>query len=107
MENIDFATLINTFIEYIVSIGKQVNDLPGGLAFALGLVTWFLVEQALRRILSWVRWLILIGAIVGLGYTLPLILNELIDRGALPFFGEEELMAEPAEPSLSVELTGQ
>lgn len=107
MENIDFATLIQTLVDYIISIGRQVNDLPGGLAFALGLVTWFLVEQVLRRILSWVRWLILIGAIVGLGYTLPLILNELIDRGALPFFGEETVTAEPTEPNLGQDMLNQ
>ena len=95
MENIDFATLINAMVDYIISIGKQVNDLPGGLAFALGLVTWFLVEQVLRRILSWVRWLVLIGAIIGLGYTLPRILNELIDRGILPFFNEETVTTAP------------
>lgn len=90
MENIDLGTIINTLTQWVISIGGQVNELPGGLAFALGLVTWFAVEQILRRILSWMRWLILIGVIVGLGFTVPYILNQFLGMGGLPSFGGEQ-----------------
>ena len=90
MENIDLGSIIQTLTSWVISIGGQVNDLPGGLAFALGLVTWFVVEQILRRILSWMRWIILIGVIVGLGFTLPYLLNQLIEMGGLPAIGGEQ-----------------
>ena len=89
MENMDLATIIQTLIDWVVAIGKQVNQLPGGLAFALGLVTWFAVEQVLRRILNWMRWLILVGVIVGLGFTVPYILNQFFQVAGPSIFGEE------------------
>lgn len=100
MESLDLSTLIQTLIDYVVNIGTQVNDLPGGLAFALGLVTWFVVEQVLRRILSWMRWLILIGVIVGLGFTVPYIFNEFFSRAGVPTLGGETLEQTDLVPDL-------
>ena len=89
MENMDLATIVQTLINWVVVIGKQVNQLPGGLAFALGLVTWFAVEQVLRRILNWMRWLILVGVIVGLGFTVPYILNQFFNLAGPAILGQE------------------
>ena len=89
MENMDLATIIQTLIDWVVNIGRQVNDLPGGLAFVLGLVTWFVVEQILRRILNWMRWVILVGVIVGLGFTVPYVLSQFFSRAEPTVLGQD------------------
>jgi len=99
LELFDFPTLIQSLIDFIVSVGQQVNDLPGGLAFTLGLVTWFVVEQILRRLMSWVRWLILAGAVVALGYTVPYIYEQVFSRAELPEVPGLDLSPEDLQPS--------
>lgn len=84
MENIDFQGFIKTLTDWVMSVAKSVNDLPGGTAFAFGLLTWFLVEQVLRRMSSWLRWLVLFGVVAGLGYTLPYLFGELFDQVEMP-----------------------
>ncbi len=80
----DFGTLISTLTSWVVSIGGTVNNLPGVVAFGLGLFTWFLVEQILRRVVAGLRWLILIGALAGLGLTVPYMLSLVFERGGEP-----------------------
>lgn len=77
----DFVTVTQTLIKWGVSIGSTVNDLPGTVAFGLGLFTWFAIEQILRRIMSWMRWVIVIGVLAGLGLSVPYIAGLMIDRG--------------------------
>jgi uncharacterized membrane protein YjdF len=79
MENL--GTLTTTLTEWIVNIGGTVNDLPGVAAFGLGLFTWFMAEQILRRLVSGLRWIILIGALAGLGLTAPYMLSLVFERG--------------------------
>ena len=67
----DFITLIEQLTAFVVRVGQTVNDMPGTLAFGLGLFTWFAVEQILRRVMTGLRWLILIGALAALGLSLP------------------------------------
>lgn len=103
MDFTDFNALIQPLVTFVVSMGEEVNALPGGLAFTLGLFTWFVVEQILRRLFSWLRWAILAAAIVGLGYTLPRIVNEFFDRATLPPLNGDVLRPEmllPDEPQL-------
>lgn len=80
----DFSTIVSTLTNWIVSIGSTVNDLPGVAAFGLGLFTWFMAEQILRRIVSSLRWIILIGALAGLGLTVPSMLGAMLERGGTP-----------------------
>lgn len=80
----DFGTLISTLTSWVIGIGGTVNDLPGVVAFGLGLFTWFLVEQILRRVVAGLRWLILIGALAGLGLTVPYMLSLIFERGGEP-----------------------
>ena len=80
----DFATIISTLTNWIVNIGATVNDLPGVVAFGLGLFTWFMAEQILRKIVSSLRWIILIGALAGLGLTAPQLLGMIFERGGAP-----------------------
>ncbi|MEP5760715.1 MAG: hypothetical protein ABJ327_15675 [Litoreibacter sp.] len=72
------ASLLTT---WIVGIGSTVNDLPGVVAFGLGLFTWFTAEQILRRLVSGLRWVILIGVLAGLGLTVPHMLGLMFERG--------------------------
>ncbi|GAB5445502.1 hypothetical protein [Gymnodinialimonas sp.] len=77
----DFATLIQSLTDWIVRIGSSVNDLPGTVAFGLGLFTWFAVEQILRRVMSGLRWVIIVGAIVALGLSVPYLAALMLDAG--------------------------
>jgi hypothetical protein len=77
----DVSTIISTLTGWVLSIGGQVNDLPGTVAFGLGLFTWFAVEQVLRRILSGMRWVILAGVLAGLGLSAPYLLGLMFERG--------------------------
>lgn len=80
----DFSTVISTLSSWIVNIGSTVNDLPGVAAFGLGLFTWFMAEQILRRIVSSLRWIILVVALAGLGLTVPNMLSLMFERGGNP-----------------------
>lgn len=80
----DFATVTTTLINWVVSIGSTVNDLPGTVAFGLGLFTWFMVEQILRRIMSWMRWVIVVGVLAGLGLSMPYLAQLVWERGGTP-----------------------
>lgn len=77
----DFGTLMQGLTDWVVQIGTSVNALPGTLAFALGLFTWFAVEQVLRRVMSGMRWVILVGAVVALGFTIPYLASLMFDFG--------------------------
>lgn len=77
----DFVSLIQALTDWIVRIGSTVNDLPGTVAFALGLFTWFAVEQILRRVMSGLRWIIIVGAIAALGLSVPYVASLMLDRG--------------------------
>lgn len=78
----DFATLAQGLIDWVARIGSTVNDLPGTLAFGLGLFTWFAVEQILHRVMNGLRWVVVIGALAALGLAVPQVANLMLDRGA-------------------------
>lgn len=80
----DFATLTTVLIDWAVRIGSTVNDLPGSVAFALGLFTWFLVEQILRKVMTYLRWVVLVGVLAGLGVSLPYLGSLILERGDTP-----------------------
>ena len=80
----DFATVISTLTNWVVNLGTAVNDLPGTVAFGLGLFTWFAVEQILRRIMSGLRWIILAGVLAGLGLSIPYLAGLMFERGGPP-----------------------
>lgn len=73
----DFGEIIEALTGYIIATGEKVDEMPGLYAFGLGLLTWFMVEQIIRRISTAMRWVILVGAIVGLGLSLPHLVDAL------------------------------
>lgn len=74
----ELTEVVSVLTDKIVEVGGQVDDMPGLHAFGLGLMTWFIVEQILRRIMSWMRWAIIIGAIAGLGLSMPWLSDQLV-----------------------------
>lgn len=80
----DLTTIISTLTTWVTTIGTTVNDLPGTVAFGLGLFTWFTVEQILRRIMSGMRWIILAGVLAGLGLSIPYLAGLMFERGGAP-----------------------
>lgn len=77
----DFGTLVQSLTDWVVQIGSSVNELPGTVAFGLGLFTWFAVEQILRRMVSSLRWVIIVGAIIALGLSIPYLVSLMTDWG--------------------------
>ncbi|MBY4892712.1 hypothetical protein KUL25_08035 [Rhodobacteraceae bacterium N5(2021)] len=77
----DVASLAQSLTDWVVRVGSTVNDLPGTAAFGLGLFTWFAVEQILRRVMSGLRWVIIVGAIVALGLSVPYLASLMFERG--------------------------
>ncbi|MBF9043773.1 hypothetical protein HKCCE4037_10570 [Rhodobacterales bacterium HKCCE4037] len=77
----EFGTLVQTLTDWVVSIGSGVNDLPGTVAFGLGLFTWFAVEQVLQRVFNGLKWAILIGVVVALGLSLPYLFSTVFGSG--------------------------
>ena len=64
-------------IDFMVGTSDNVATLDGRIAFVVGAVSWFLVEQAIRRLAGIARIAILLGFLGALGYgiwqVLPLI----------------------------------
>lgn len=78
----DFGTLTQTLTDWVVGIGSTVNDLPGTVAFGLGLFTWFAVEQILRRVMTGMRWVIIVGVVAALGLSIPYLASLIWGSGA-------------------------
>lgn len=55
-------------IDFMVGVSDNVSEMDGRLAFAVGAVSWFLVEQAIRRLAGIARIAILLGFLGALGY---------------------------------------
>ncbi|MGB0824006.1 MAG: hypothetical protein ACPGSK_07715 [Alphaproteobacteria bacterium] len=68
-------------IDFMVGISNNVSALDGRLAFVTGAVSWFLVEQAIRRLAGIVRIAILLGFLSALGYGIWQILPLIQDSG--------------------------
>ncbi len=48
---------------FVQALNERAADLDGRAAFVLGLLTWFLVEQAIRRLAGALRIAIIVGAV--------------------------------------------
>jgi len=60
-------TFIDTAAALIRTLNEQAAALDGRAAFVLGLFTWFLVEQAVRRLAGALRIAIIVAALGGAG----------------------------------------
>ena len=55
-------------IDFMVGVSDNVSSMDGRIAFVIGAVSWFLVEQAIRRLAGIARIAILLGFLGALGY---------------------------------------
>ena len=69
-------------IDFMVGVSNNVSQLDGRLAFVIGAVSWFLVEQAIRKFAGLIRIAILLGFLGALGYGLWQILPLIQGTGA-------------------------
>ncbi|MGB0843336.1 MAG: hypothetical protein ACPGVN_01175 [Alphaproteobacteria bacterium] len=69
--------LIQGFIDFIQLMSLKAGEMDGRMGFFLGLVTWFVVEQIIRRMAGVLRWAVIIGALAAGGYTLTKMLTYL------------------------------
>lgn len=92
----DFHTIISTLTDWVVAIARSVDGLNPTVAFALGAFTWFLVDKVLQRIMSWMKWAILLGVLAALGLSIPQLTSIMGDSGAeQPSFDLPDLGTEP------------
>ncbi len=89
MESLTFAQFVEGAVSAMTSLSEQARDMDGRAAFLLGAVSWFLVEQAVRRLAGMLRWAILAAVLAGGGVAAAAALNLL---------GEEQPRPEQARP---------
>jgi hypothetical protein len=54
---------VEAAIDFIAAVNEQAAAMDGRAAFVLGLLTWFAVEQAIRRLAGALRIAIIVGAL--------------------------------------------
>ena len=72
------------FVDWAILFVREVNERAAGMdgraAFVLGLLTWFLVEQAIRRLAGALRIAIIVGAVGAGGLGLAAAVASLTDQ---------------------------
>jgi hypothetical protein len=67
VEALNFAEFVDAAARAIGAASDYASEMDGRAAFFLGAATWFLVEQAVRRLAGLLRWAILGAALAGGG----------------------------------------
>lgn len=70
-----FEAFVDWAVRFIGALNEQAAALDGRVAFVLGLLTWFTVEQALRRLTGAVRLAIIVAAVGASGVGLAALLG--------------------------------
>lgn len=91
MDGMDVQGFVSGAIDFIKGMSDRAADMDGRAAFVLGMLTWFGVEQAVRRLAGILRWTILVGAVGAGGLALVALFT--------PAFGPEHPAATPVEDS--------
>lgn len=58
-----FDAFVDWAVQFVGAVNDQAAVLDGRVAFVLGLLTWFSVEQAIRRITGALRLAIIVAAV--------------------------------------------
>ncbi|MCW2242382.1 hypothetical protein [Azospirillum canadense] len=107
MEISTFEGFISWAGHLIAAVGDQAKGLDGRTAFLLGMATWFLVEQAIRRLAGLLRWAILGAALIGGGAAAVSLLG-VVEQSHMPAFdvpgaaapiSAMDIVRSPFEPS--------
>lgn len=77
----DLYSIISTLTDWVVAVARSVDGLDPTVAFALGAFTWFLVDKLLARIMSWMKWAILLAVLAALGLSIPQLMGIISDSG--------------------------
>lgn len=67
LEGFSFSDVVGVAQRFILEANARAADLDGRAAFVLGLLTWFAVEQAIRRLSSLLRIAIIVAALGATG----------------------------------------
>ncbi|WP_207478333.1 hypothetical protein [Arenibaculum pallidiluteum] len=67
MDSINLTDFVGAAVGFLGTLSDTARDMDGRAAFFLGAVSWFLVEQAVRRLAGMLRWAILGAALAGGG----------------------------------------
>jgi len=67
MEGFSFGDVVSAMQSFILAANERAANLDGRAAFVLGLLTWFAVEQAIRRLSSLLRIAIIVAALGAIG----------------------------------------
>jgi hypothetical protein len=74
-----FSEFVEWAVRFVQMVNERAADLDGRAAFVLGLLTWFVVEQAIRRLSSALRIAIIVGALGAGGLGLASAIGTLSD----------------------------
>ncbi|MDX1541599.1 MAG: hypothetical protein R3349_09370 [Geminicoccaceae bacterium] len=58
-----FTSFVDWAVLFVQALNERAADLDGRAAFVLGLLTWFVVEQAIRKLAGALRIAIIVGAV--------------------------------------------
>jgi hypothetical protein len=67
LEALTLTQFVESAVSAMTALGETARDMDGRAAFLLGAASWFLVEQAVRRLAGLLRWAILGAVLAGGG----------------------------------------
>lgn len=76
-----FGAFLDWAVQFVGAVNEQAAGLDGRAAFVLGLLTWFTVEQALRRITGALRLAIIVAAVGASGVGIAALLGAFDAQG--------------------------
>lgn len=79
-----FETFIDQAVRFIGWANQKAAAMDGRAAFVLGLLTWFAVEQAIRRLAGALRLAIIVAALGASGVGLAALVASFGDDGPAP-----------------------
>lgn len=85
--DLSFGAVVQWGIDVLTVVNEQAATMDGRAAFVLGVVTWFLIEQAIRRLAGLLRIAIIVGALGAAGLGVAAYVASVVDDVDLPGLG--------------------
>jgi hypothetical protein len=79
---VGFETFVEWAVRFIGAVNERAAAMDGRAAFVLGLLTWFVVEQAIRKLAGLLRIAIIVAAVGAGGLGLVAFLTQLAGEAA-------------------------
>jgi hypothetical protein len=94
-----FSEFVGAAVRFVGMMSDRAENMDGRLAFLLGLGTWFVVEQVIRRLAGMLRWAILGAALAGGGVAAASVLGFSFDEPVrMPALAPAPELPGPASP---------